>query len=358
MLTDNVAGTLRVPFFLIETGCTTKNGTRSVPVTIEDSSMHIRDGLLSPEVCLAAGALSAAAVAYSWRRLQRDLASRTVPLTGMMAAVVFAGQMVNFPLFGLPVSGHLIGGVLAGVILGPWAGCVALTLVLVVQAVLFADGGLLSLGANVLNMAVVGTWSGSAVYEAIRRAAGASPRATVFSAVVAAYFSVLAAAAMFCGEFALSHGSAPFDLSQLVLWMLTYHALIGVGEAGITGAVLGFVFARRPDLLKLPNAPQASPLRGLVTAGALAACLVALLLAPWASSWPDGLEAVGERLGFNDLGTDRALILPSYDVPMPAGWQALSVGLAGLLGTVVVFGLGWGLGRVAEPAKLQHPDSK
>jgi cobalt/nickel transport system permease protein len=307
--------------------------------------MHIRDGLLSPEVCLATGVLAAGAVAYSWRRVQRDLADRTVPLTGMLAAVIFAGQMVNFPLFGLPVSGHLLGGVLAGVVLGPWAGCIALTLVLVVQAILFADGGLLSLGANVLNMAVIGAWGGSALYAAIRRACGGTPRATVFAAVVAAYFSVLLAAVLFCGEFVLSHGSAPFNLGQLLLWMLAYHALIGVGEAAITGSVLGFVLSRRPELLRLqPTAPALS-LRSAIIGGVAAACLIAVCVAPWASRFPDGLEAVGEQLAFNELGTDRVLVLPEYAVPLPGGWEAASVALAGLLGTLVVLALGWGLGR-------------
>jgi cobalt/nickel transport system permease protein len=275
--------------------------------------------------------------------MQRELADRAVPLTGMTAAVLFAGQMVNFPLFGLPVSGHLLGGVLAGVILGPWAGCVALTLVLVVQAVLFADGGLMSLGANVWNMAVVGAWGGSAIYEATRRSIGSSPRATVFAAAVAAYLSVLLAAGMFCGEFALSHGSAPFHLGQLVMWMFVYHALIGVGEAGITGSVVAFVLARRPELLQ--RAPQPGTLRGVVVAGVVMASLVAACLAPWASAWPDGLEAVGEKLAFNELGTDRALVLPDYALPLPPGWETASVALAGLLGTLVVLVLGWGLGR-------------
>ena len=111
--------------------------------------MHIRDGILSPEVCLATGTLAVAAVGFSLRQLRTRLADQAIPLTGMVAAVVFAGQMVNFPLFGLPVSGHLLGGVLAAAILGPWAGCIALTVVLLVQAVLFADGGLLSFGGNV-----------------------------------------------------------------------------------------------------------------------------------------------------------------------------------------------------------------
>jgi cobalt/nickel transport system permease protein len=192
-------------------------------------------------------------------------------------------------------------------------------------------------------MAVVGAWGGAAIYESIRKALGSSPRTMVFAAAVAAYLSVLLAAGMFCGEFALSHGAAPFHLGQLAMWMLVYHALIGVGEAGITGSVVAFVLARRPELLH--RAPQSGSTRGVVFAGAALACLVAVCLAPWASGWPDGLEAVGETLAFNELGEDRALVLPDYAIPLPAGWEAASVALAGLLGTLVVLALGWGLGR-------------
>ncbi len=156
--------------------------------------MHIRDGILSPEVCLATGVLAIGAVGYSLRQMRRDITGKTVPYTGMTAALIFAAQMVNFPLFFGPVSGHLIGGVLAAALLGPWAGCVALTLVLVVQAMLFADGGLMSLGANVLNMAVIGSWGGWAIYAGLRKLLGSSSAATVASAVCAAYLSVLAAA--------------------------------------------------------------------------------------------------------------------------------------------------------------------
>lgn len=324
--------------------------------------MHIRDGLLSPEVCWATGAVSTLAVGYCWRRLQQEGTERSLPLIGMMSALIFAGQMVNFPLFGLPVSGHLMGGLLAGVVLGPWAGCLAMTLVLVVQAVLFADGGLLSLGANVLNMAVVGTWSGTAIYQLLRRLGGHSPRATVFAAVVAAYFSVLASALLFCGEFAWSHGTAPYDLVQLCQWMLLYHALIGIGEAGITGSVLSFVLVRRPNFLLESPPTESSPAKqrwGWLGLGL--ACGVAVLMSPWASAWPDGLEAVAERLGFAELGTDRVLFLSDYAVPLPAGWEAASVALAGLLGTVVVAVLGWGLsaslhgrgGRFSDRSTIQ-----
>ena len=137
--------------------------------------MHIPDGVLGPQVCLVTGAISFAAVGYSLLRLKHDLADRTIPMTGMMAALVFAGQMVNFPigLFGVPAaSGHLMGGVLAAAILGPWAGCLAITMVLMVQCLLFADGGILALGANVFNMAVIGSWGGYAVLDVVRRMFG------------------------------------------------------------------------------------------------------------------------------------------------------------------------------------------
>jgi cobalt/nickel transport system permease protein len=323
--------------------------------------------------------------------MRTELDDRAVPLTGMIAAVVFAGQMINFPLFGLPVSGHLLGGVLAAAVVGPWAGCVAIAVVLIVQAVLFADGGLLSLGPNILNMAVVGGWGGYAVFATVRRWAGTlfpspgaslgegqgegafkplhttpktedeakvkgtltpgpSPteavgegrKAAVFAAVVAAYISVLVAAALFCAEFALSSRDAPFDLAQLTLWMVLYHALIGIGEAAITGAVLSFVWSRRPELLTAPE-PSTIVSHGgrFVAAGLMLACAVAAILSPWASSWPDGLEAVGERIGFNELGVDRALMFSDYAVPLPAGWEAWSGSLAGVLGTVVVLVVGW-----------------
>lgn len=303
--------------------------------------MHIRDGILGPEVCLVAGAISLGAIAYSLRRLRVDLEDRAVPLTGMLAALVFAGQMVNFPLLGLPVSGHLLGGVLAAVMLGPWAGCLAISMVLIVQAVLFSDGGLLSLGANVLNMAVVGAWGGYAVYSTIRRQLGNGTAATVSSAVIAAWLSVLAAAALFCVEFVCSTHSQGFDSRGVLGLMVLYHAIIGVGEALITGAVLAFVLARRADLVPTLNPVGAvGTVGGFAATGLVAALAVAAILAPFKSELPDGLDAVSERLGFSKLETERpALVFDDYAVPVPevAWWPSLSVSVAGVLGTLVVF---------------------
>ncbi len=303
--------------------------------------MHIRDGILAPEVCLAAGAISLGAITYSLRRLRFDLEDRAVPLTGMMAAIVFAGQMVNFPLFGLPVSGHLLGGVLAAVMLGPWAGCLAISMVLIVQAVLFSDGGLMSLGANILNMAVVGAWGGYAVYATIRRMLGNGAAATVSAAVIAAWLSVLGAAALFCAEFLCSSRSAGVDPRGVLSLMVLYHSLIGVGEALITGAVLSFVLARRGDLVPTPNAPGSVGTIGRFAAtGLMAALAVAAIVAPFKSESPDGLDAAAQDLKFDKLEVERpALVLDDYAIPVPepVWWPALPVSLAGIMGTLVVF---------------------
>lgn len=319
--------------------------------------MHIRDGILSPEVCLATGVLAIGAVGYSLRQMRRDITGKTVPYTGMTAALIFAAQMVNFPLFFGPVSGHLIGGVLAAALLGPWAGCVALTLVLVVQALMFADGGLMSLGANVLNMAVIGSWGGWAIYAGLRKLLGASSAATVASGVCAAYLSVLAAAMAFCVEFGFSHRTADFDLGRVFTLMLLIHAVIGVGEGLITGLVVRWLLVRRPEMLGTPVlvAHSAWPTRRYVLAGLTSAVLIAICLAPLASAWPDGLDSVGARLSFNppDEST-RVLVLSDYAIPLPAGmWEPLSVSLAGLFGTLVVFAVGWMLGRMVGPEPVE-----
>ena len=220
----------------------------------------------------------------------------------MLAAVVFAGQMVNFPLIGLPVSGHLLGGVLAAAVLGPWAGCLAITLVLIVQAVLFNDGGLLSLGANVLNMGVVGAWGGYAIYDSVRRWLGKGAASVVPAAVVAAWLTVLAAASLFCVEFGCSTGSKEFSLRGIFTLMVLYHALIGVGEALITGSILGFVLSRRPDLISASAASsRVSTVGRFVAAGMVASLAVAAFLAPFKSDHPDGLDRVSEIAGFDGL---------------------------------------------------------
>ncbi|HEY0981555.1 energy-coupling factor ABC transporter permease [Schlesneria sp.] len=314
--------------------------------------MHIRDGILSPEVCLVTGLLSLSAIGFSLRKLRFDLEDRAVPLTGMLAAVIFAGQMVNFPLIGLPVSGHLLGGVLASVILGPWAGCLAISLVLIVQAVLFNDGGLLSLGANILNMGVVGAWGGYAIYATLRQWMGNRSVSAVPAAVIAAWLSVLAAATLFCVEFGLSAGSRGFSLRSILTLMVLYHALIGVGEALITGGIVGFVLSRRPDLVPSSQPEsRAGNVGAFAIAGFMAALAVAAFVAPFASENPDGLDMVAETTGMDALNVEReALVLDDYAIPglEGAGWPMLATSLAGVLGTTAVFAIALTLGKAAR----------
>ncbi len=318
--------------------------------------MHIADGILSTEVCIGAGILAAGAIGLSLRKLNETLSSRTVPLTGMMASLIFAAQMVKFPLVVAPAWGHLLGGVLAAVVVGPWAGCVAISLVLFLQMALFADGGWLAYGANVLNMGVVGSLGGYAIYAAIRRRI-AGNRGIIIGAVLASWTSVVAASALFCVEFALSHHDGEFDLSKLAAFMTSIHSLIGVGEALITGGVVSYMLAVRPDLICEPVlSPGAIPnLSRILWSGAVVALAVAAFVAPFASEGADGLEWVSKEMEFKAPDQESPVsVLPDYEVPIPGVnsssgfWQKLSVSLAGIFGTSAVLAIAFAFGRVAN----------
>src|SRR5580658_10025086 len=251
--------------------------------------MHVQDGYLSPEVCAATGLVAAAAVGYSVYKLRDGVSDRVVPLTGMTAAMIFAGQMVNFPI-GLPVSGHLIGGVLAGLILGPWAGCLAVTMVLVVQRFLFSDGGMFTLGANILHMAVIGSIGGYAVASVVRRFFRNARVGTIVGAVIASWVTVVAASALFCLEFRLSHSPQDFQFRNLFALMVTIHSLIGIGEAVITGGIIAYVLAQRPDLV-MANGDSTRPgiiggVGRVTGAGIVLALCIGAFLAPFASQLP------------------------------------------------------------------------
>ena len=206
--------------------------------------MHIPDGFLDPGVAAVAGVLSAGAVAYGLRRAEATLDDRTVPLLGVTGAFVFAAQMLNFPVAG-GTSGHLLGAALAAVLLGPWLACLVLSVVLTTQAFVFADGGITALGANVLNMGVVGALLVGGLMLLARRVL--PDRRGVFLAIVAAgaWLAVMAGALATSVELALSG----IPLTTVLVPMLGVHALIGVGEAVVTVAAVGAVLAGRADLV-------------------------------------------------------------------------------------------------------------
>jgi cobalt/nickel transport system permease protein len=310
--------------------------------------MHIQDGYLSTQVCIATGAISAAAFGYSLHRMQDSLADRTVPMTGMMGSLVFAGQMINFPI-GLPVSGHLMGGVLAAAILGPYAGCVAITLVLVAQWALFSDGGLLALGANVLHMAVLGSIGGYAILATIRKLCGGGARGTVAGAVAAAWLSVLAAAALFCLEFRLSHASADFEFANLFTLMVSLHSLIGIGEALITGFVVSMILQQRPDLI-YDEESETDASRGVgrfVTAAMVIALAIGAFASPYASDLPDGLDSVAQQFSLPEAEQGTSGWFDDYDQVPLGDWQTWSLSLSGIVGCVTVFAAAMLIGRTA-----------
>ncbi|HPA44713.1 MAG TPA: energy-coupling factor ABC transporter permease [bacterium] len=202
--------------------------------------MHIPDGFLNVSVCAATGLAAVAGLGMSVSRSQAALGERTIPLMGITAAFIFAAQMINFPVAG-GTSGHLLGGVLAAILLGPWAGALVIALVLVVQCFLFMDGGVLVLGANIFNMAIVGTLLSFLIYKALNRGIGHIP-----AAAVTAWLSVVLASGTCAVELGIS-GTVPMGLA--IKAMLGWHIVIGIGEAIITCVVLGYVNAVRPDLI-------------------------------------------------------------------------------------------------------------
>jgi cobalt/nickel transport system permease protein len=209
-------------------------------------ALHIPDGFLNLPVTLITWVFAIALVAISLNRVQADYQERAVPLMGVCAAFIFAAQMINFPIPG-GTSGHLLGGTLAGVLLGPWAGSLVMTVVFIVQAFLFQDGGVTALGANIFNMGLIGTFGGYYLYRTIRYAIGRDTlKGILAGAAIAAWISVFVAAIVCAFQLALS-GSVPLPvaLSAMAFW----HVMIGIGEAIITVIAISYIFKTRPDLI-------------------------------------------------------------------------------------------------------------
>jgi cobalt/nickel transport system permease protein len=209
--------------------------------------MHVPDGFLDAPTSVATGAVAAAGVAIALRKARDELDDRTAPMAGLVATFVFAAQMVNFPV-GLGTSGHLLGGALAAVLVGPWTGLLAVSVVVAVQALLLADGGITALGTNVTLISLVGVVAGWLVFRGLQVVLPKRVALVPVLAALGAFFSVPAAAMVFVGLYAVG-GTAPVPLDGLAVAMLGWHSVIGIGEAVITGLVVGSVVAVRPDLV-------------------------------------------------------------------------------------------------------------
>ena len=295
-------------------------------------AMHIPDGFLSVVVSIVFWVLSVAVVGYALRRVNRDLGERQVPLMGVLAAAIFAGQMLNFSVTG-GTSGHLLGAALATILLGPWAAILVLTCVVGVQALIFQDGGLLALGANLFNMGVIGVAVSYFVYRTVQRLAGNKSWSVFVGGFAAGWSSIFVASLAAALQLALS-GTSPANVA--VPAMAGIHALIGMGEGLITVGALVFLYATRRELFQSDQTRQVGG--AVVWIAGLVIALALTIAAPFASSHPDGLEWVAEQKGFIDsVQGPLYKIIPDYALPGISN-TALATILAGILGTLIVFG--------------------
>ncbi|MFI0729167.1 energy-coupling factor ABC transporter permease [Streptomyces sp. NPDC021225] len=368
--------------------------------------MHVPDGFIDAPVSVATGVVAAAAVGVSLRGARRELGEgggsgglggsggeRTAPLAGLVAAFIFAVQMLNFPV-AAGTSGHLLGGALAAILVGPYTGVLCVSVVLLMQGVLFADGGLTALGVNITDMAVVTTVVAYAVFRGLLKLAPKRRRSVTVASFVAALVSVPAAAVAFTGIYALG-GTAHVSLDKVFTAMVGVHVLIGIGEAAITALTVGAVVAVRPDLVygargltrtleirtvavAAPGAPAragaAAPAGGAASGGAAApvaaaaaapaaapaarrsarrvwavgvaaALLCAGVVSFYASANPDGLEKVAADNGIDKKTEDHAAQdspLADYGVKDVTDAR-LSGGLAGVIGVGATLAVGSGL---------------
>ncbi len=217
---------------------------------VGDPNLHAPDGILDAPIWIGMWVITLIVLAVAVRRTNETMDERSVPLMGVTAAFIFAAQMFNFQVIG-GTSGHLLGGVFAAVLLGPWAATLVMACVIAVQALIFQDGGLLVMGANIFNMGIVGTLGGYYVYRILARAFGGESRGRIPAAGIAAWLSVMAGAACMAVQLALS-GTTPIEIALPA--MLGVHAFIGIGEALITMGALAFIQVARPDLFLLRDA--------------------------------------------------------------------------------------------------------
>jgi cobalt/nickel transport system permease protein len=223
--------------------------------------MHIPDGFISAGTSLGAGVVAAGGVGVSIKKASQTLAEKQIPLCGLVSAFIFAVQMLNFPVAG-GTSGHLLGGVLAAVLVGPWAAVICVSVVLAVQALVFADGGLSALGLNIVNMALVGALGGYVIFRGLRLVLPRTPGTVVVASGIAAGLSVVLASIAFTVEYAIG-GTGNASLSTVLGAMVGVHTLIGIGEGIITALAVSAVLAVRPDLVDgasdLAPTPQLRP---------------------------------------------------------------------------------------------------
>lgn len=324
-------------------------------------AMHAPDGFLEPGVALVTAVVSLLVVGLAVKAASRELGDRQVPLAGVAAAFIFAAQMVNFPVAS-GTTGHLLGGALAAILLGPWVGAVVVAVVVLVQALVFADGGLTALGYNVLNMAIVPAFGGWAIFWLARRWLPQSAGGVVGATAIASGLTVVLSAVAFSLEW-LFGATAPVPFDTVFGSMVGVHLLIGIGEAVISAMVVAAVLAARPDLVagardldaaELADRPRVG-VRTFVLGAIAVAAVVATVVSQFAASDPDGLERVAADTGFLDSAKDHALADSLFADYATRGIDdaRLSLAVAGITGVALTLAVGTGLALATR--QLRRP---
>ena len=329
--------------------------------------MHMSDALISPAVALATGTMAATLIVVASREMKKNTREDMVPLMGVMGAFVFAAQMINFSIPGTGSSGHIVGGVLLAALLGRWAGFLTLCSVIIIQCLVFADGGLMALGCNIINM---GAMTALVAYPYVFRPLvkkGISNGRIIWGSVLACVAGLEAGAACVVFETEIS-GITALPWRDFILFMLPIHLVIGICEGAATAAVLLFVKRARPDLLGYSEGMrrEEKPLKikGVVIGFAIAALIFGGGLAFLASGDPDGLEwSIAKVTGSDSLASADVPVVKSVEeiqhttAVMPDYDNTLS----GVIGSVIVLALVWVMtslivGRCRLKKKYKTPD--
>lgn len=313
--------------------------------------MHAPDGFLNAGTAVATGAVSLGVIGTAVRQSKATLKEKQVPLAGIVAAFVFAAQMFNFPV-AAGTTGHLLGGALAAILLGPSVGAIVVSIVVVVQALAFADGGLTALGYNVLNMAIVTAFGGWALYRLFRRILPNTAAGVVAATGLAGGGSVILSSMAFSLEW-LFGATAPIPFDTVLGAMVGVHLFIGIGEGVISGLAIGAILVARPDLvygardLDRAQMRDRTPIRArtLMISGILVALVLGTVVSQFAVDSPDGLERVAADTGFAASAQDHTLdgfVFADY-ATSGIGNETLSLAIAGAAGVLITLLVGFGL---------------
>jgi cobalt/nickel transport system permease protein len=313
--------------------------------------VHIPDGYMNLVTSAGSGVVALGGLGSALKRSGRKLAEKQIPLAGLTAAFVFALQMINFPV-GAGTSGHLLGGALAAILLGPSLGIVVVAVVVIVQSLIFADGGVTALGLNILNMAVITAPVGWGVFRGVMKMLPKTTASSMAATMAAAWVSMILSSTAFAFEYALG-GQGGVAPGTVFAAMTGVHAVIGIGEGLISAVIVGAVLAVRPDLVmattdlglaRTSTTPSRRTVGGFVGGGLIGAFLLVLVVAPLASADPDGLEAVAAETGFASTAEDHPIEGPlaGYGVAGVEDERTSTV-VAGAVGVVVTFLAGFGL---------------